>query len=162
MNGVSMKRGSLFLLGWIVVAGIMVACVLGLPTAGSAAAAPGVAAPVAPPHAPTAADLTRVEAELARVQQELREQRALILQVMEMHSVLLRYMQSAPPERACLRRRAPAVRWEGEHRQAPLTRPANQPSTEDQRPPRPARSPASSGRRAARSAMPMSTSTARR
>ena len=93
MNGVSMKRGSLFLLGWIVVAGIMVACVLGLPTAGSAAAAPGVAAPVAPPHAPTAADLTRVEAELARVQQELREQRALILQVMEMHSALLRYMQ---------------------------------------------------------------------
>jgi|GEM_PF-505720 len=47
--------------------------------------------------APTAADFNRISAELARVQQQLREQRALILQVMEMHSVLLRYMQSAPP-----------------------------------------------------------------
>jgi plastocyanin len=45
--------------------------------------------------APSAADYSRLAAELARVQQELREQRQLILQVMEMHSALLRYLQSS-------------------------------------------------------------------
>ena len=45
--------------------------------------------------AATPADYSRLAAELARVQQELREQRQLILQVMEMHSALLRYLQSS-------------------------------------------------------------------
>lgn len=49
----------------------------------------------AQPAAPTAGDYSRLAAELARVQQELREQRQLILQVMEMHSALLRYLQSS-------------------------------------------------------------------
>src|SRR3954469_2800485 len=49
----------------------------------------------AQPAPPSAADYSRLAAELARVQQELREQRQLILQVMEMHSALLRYLQSS-------------------------------------------------------------------
>jgi plastocyanin len=42
----------------------------------------------------TAADYNRLAGEVARLQQELREQRQLILQLMEMHSALLRYVQS--------------------------------------------------------------------
>jgi plastocyanin len=54
-------------------------------------------APVAraQPAAATAADYSRLAADLARVQQEVREQRQLILQMMEMHSALLRYLQSS-------------------------------------------------------------------
>lgn len=58
-----------------------------------ATASPSVARAQA--AAATPADYSRLAAELARVQQELREQRQLILQVMEMHSALLRYLQSS-------------------------------------------------------------------
>ena len=42
----------------------------------------------------SAADYSRLAAEVAHLQQEVREQRQLILQLMEMHSALLRYVQS--------------------------------------------------------------------
>jgi plastocyanin len=44
-------------------------------------------------HPPTAADVARLEADLARVQREVREQRQLILQLMQMHDALLKYVQ---------------------------------------------------------------------
>ena len=43
---------------------------------------------------PAAADYSRLAADIARMQQDLREQRQLIFQLMEMHSALLRYLQS--------------------------------------------------------------------
>ena len=43
---------------------------------------------------PTAADYGRLTGDVAHMQQELREQRQLIFQLMEMHSTLLRYWQS--------------------------------------------------------------------
>lgn len=46
---------------------------------------------------PTAADISRLAADVARMQQDLREQRQLIFQLMEMHSALLRYLQSGGP-----------------------------------------------------------------
>jgi plastocyanin len=52
------------------------------------------AAEPAPAPAPTAADLARVEAELARVQAQVREQRELILQLMQMHDSLLKYLEA--------------------------------------------------------------------
>ncbi|HXI60055.1 MAG TPA: hypothetical protein VNO55_28505 [Polyangia bacterium] len=44
--------------------------------------------------APTAADINRLEGELARVQQQLREQHELIMQLMQMHEALLKYIGS--------------------------------------------------------------------
>jgi plastocyanin len=48
---------------------------------------------------PTAADLTRLEGEIARLQQELRDQRQLVLQLMQMQEALLRYLNTGgtPP-----------------------------------------------------------------
>jgi len=43
---------------------------------------------------PAGADYSHLAADVARMQQDLREQRQLILQLMEMHSALLRYVQS--------------------------------------------------------------------
>jgi plastocyanin len=57
---------------------------LGVPRAAGAGDAP----------APTAADVARLETEIARVRQQLAEQRQLILQVMQMHDALLRYLQT--------------------------------------------------------------------
>ncbi|HEY4188250.1 MAG TPA: hypothetical protein VGP07_24460 [Polyangia bacterium] len=51
------------------------------------------AATAAPRTAPTEADFARLEDELTRVQTELRDQRQLILQVMQMHDALLKYLQ---------------------------------------------------------------------
>jgi plastocyanin len=65
-------------------------------------AAPGSDAP------PTATDFARMQAELARLQQDLREQRQLILQLMQMHDALLKYVQmsaggaGAPPSGSAL------------------------------------------------------------
>ncbi len=42
----------------------------------------------------TTSDYNRLTEDVARMQQDLREQRQLILQLMEMHSALLRYLQS--------------------------------------------------------------------
>jgi plastocyanin len=61
---------------------------------GLGAGLPGAAAKGAEPAAPSAGDFARLEAELARVQQEVREQRQLILQLMQMHDSLLRFVQS--------------------------------------------------------------------
>jgi plastocyanin len=48
----------------------------------------------AAPHGPpTAADYAKLQDELAKVQQELRDQRQLILQLMQMHDALLKYVQ---------------------------------------------------------------------
>jgi plastocyanin len=52
------------------------------------------AAPAADPPPPSAADFARLQAELARVQQELRDQRQLILQLMQMHDSLLKFVSS--------------------------------------------------------------------
>ena len=53
-------------------------------------ASPAAAAGHGPP---TAADFAKLQDELARVQQELRDQRQLILQLMQMHDALLKYVQ---------------------------------------------------------------------
>ena len=50
-------------------------------------------ASAAPHGAPTGADFAKLQDELARVQQELRDQRQLILQLMQMHDALLKYVQ---------------------------------------------------------------------
>ena len=50
-------------------------------------------ATAAPHGPPTGADFTKLQDELARVQQELRDQRQLILQLMQMHDALLKYVQ---------------------------------------------------------------------
>jgi len=65
---------------------------------GAAFSAPS---PPSPPAAaaPSAADMARLEGELARVQQDLREQRALIFQLMEMHTSLLKYLQGGAAAR---------------------------------------------------------------
>lgn len=57
----------------------------------------GAAAADAPP--PTAADLARLEGEVAHLQQEARDQRQLILQLMQMQEALLRYLNTGgtPP-----------------------------------------------------------------
>lgn len=50
--------------------------------------------PVAAAHGPpTAGDLAKLQDELARLQQEVRDQRQLILQLMQMHDALLKYVQ---------------------------------------------------------------------
>jgi plastocyanin len=48
---------------------------------------------------PTAADVARLEGEIARLQQDLREQRQLVLQLMQMQEALLRYLHTGgtPP-----------------------------------------------------------------
>ena len=53
-----------------------------------------LAAQAAEPSGPVSGDLARIEAELARVRAEQREQRQLILQLMQMHDALLRYVAS--------------------------------------------------------------------
>jgi plastocyanin len=45
-------------------------------------------------RAPTADDVKRLEGEIARLQGELREQRALLFQLMQMHEALLKYLQA--------------------------------------------------------------------
>ena len=50
-------------------------------------------ASAAPHGPPTGADFAKLQDELARVQQELRDQRQLILQLMQMHDALLKYVQ---------------------------------------------------------------------
>jgi len=74
---------------FIGLAGVLIVMQAGEGVAFSAPAAP----PAAPAAAPTAADVARLESELARVQQDVREQRALIFQLMEMHTSLLKYLQ---------------------------------------------------------------------
>jgi plastocyanin len=68
---------------------------LALPRLAAAADAP-------PSAAPTFADVARLEGEISRLQQELRDQRALVLQLMQMQEALMRYMQSGgtPPSAA--------------------------------------------------------------
>jgi len=58
-----------------------------------------LASPAAAHGPPSAADLAKLQDELARVQQELRDQRQLILQLMQMHDALLKYVQlgGGPP-----------------------------------------------------------------
>ena len=51
------------------------------------------AASAAEQQPPTAADFARMEADMARVQQDLREQKQLIFQLMQMHDALLKYLQ---------------------------------------------------------------------
>ena len=53
----------------------------------------GVAAPTTEPVPPSAVDFGRIESELGRLQQEVREQRQLIFQLMQMHDALLKYLQ---------------------------------------------------------------------
>jgi plastocyanin len=53
----------------------------------------GSTATAADKAAPTIEDFKRLEADLARVQQELREQRQLVFQLMSMHEALLKYLQ---------------------------------------------------------------------
>jgi plastocyanin len=72
-------------------------------------ALPGRATLAADPPPPTAADFARLQAELARVQQELRDQRQLIFQLMQMHDSLLKFVSSGagggaalPPSSASL------------------------------------------------------------
>jgi len=85
-----MKQG--FVIG---LAGVLIVTGVGGGAAFSAPASP----PAAPAGAPSAADLARIEGELARVQQDLREQRALIFQLMEMHTSLLKYLQGGAAAR---------------------------------------------------------------
>jgi plastocyanin len=80
----------------MVLAGVAVTAAFGIDPRPTATIRWTATAAAAEPTPPTAADFARLAGELARVQQELRDQRQLILQVMEMHSALLRYMQSSP------------------------------------------------------------------
>lgn len=47
--------------------------------------------------APTAADITRLEGEIARLQQDLRDQRQLVLQLMQMQETMLRSLHGGGP-----------------------------------------------------------------
>src|SRR4051812_20603195 len=79
--------------------------VLGALLATLAVANPAAAAPHGPP---TGADFTKLQDELTRVQQELRDQRQLILQLMQMHDALLKYVQLGGAAPAGARPAAPA------------------------------------------------------
>ncbi|HEX3697059.1 MAG TPA: hypothetical protein VH374_16905 [Polyangia bacterium] len=57
----------------------------------------GSAAARAADAPPVAGDITRLESEIARLQQDQREQRQLILQLMQMQESLLRYLNSGGP-----------------------------------------------------------------
>jgi len=70
---------------------------------GSFLAFAGNPAKAEPRSPPSVADFARLEGDLARVQQELRDQRQLILQLMQMHDALLKYVQlggGVPPTTA--------------------------------------------------------------
>ncbi|HVR63606.1 MAG TPA: hypothetical protein VMU50_17015 [Polyangia bacterium] len=60
-----------------------------------------LASPLAPAQAadaaPTAADITRLDGEIARLQQELRDQRQLVLQLMQMQEALMHYLHAGGP-----------------------------------------------------------------
>ena len=75
---------------FIGLAGVLIVARAGGDAAFAAPPSPPAPAPAAPP---SAADMARLEGELARVQQDVREQRALIFQLMEMHTALLKYLQ---------------------------------------------------------------------
>jgi len=83
--------------------------------------------PVAAAHGPPApADYAKLQDELARVQQELRDQRQLILQLMQMHDALLKYVQlgGAAPQAGA---RAPAMPEPAAPQPVPLREAAPEP-----------------------------------
>lgn len=83
----------------------VIAAAIGALMATLAVATPAAAAPHGPP---TGADFAKLQDELARVQQELRDQRQLILQLMQMHDALLKYVQLGGAAPAGTRPAAPA------------------------------------------------------
>jgi len=76
---------------------------------GTVIASLALSSPAAAHGPPTGADFAKLQDELARVQQELRDQRQLILQLMQMHDALLKYVQLGGAAPAGGRPPAPAA-----------------------------------------------------